>query len=279
MDANRSQDLPDRTSPNELYWSVAITGDLIECKAQFLRPPRGLPKKRGKCKGFTRGSRLRMLKMVSKVDWKNITRGLFVTLTFPDAVWPMELQRRNQARHTFLRDIERHLGVPIGALWRIEWQKRKTGVNKGKFLPHYHLILPGCKFIRWQFVNERWRAALQYRGIVVTDVRKLSDKTMHQVYIAKYAAKLPELSSLDYLSYLNIDGRHWGVHRPSLIPKHATVVYDGLSEKHIEGLKKLAREKFAWYGEYAELGFSMFGKLGAGMVDAVRRLCLDDDPT
>jgi hypothetical protein len=188
----------------------------------------------------------------------------------------MDLPRRNQARHTFLRDVEHLLGFSIGALWRIEWQKRKSGVNKGKFLPHFHLIIPGCRFIPWQKINERWRAALGYRGFVVTDVRRLSDKTMHQVYIAKYAAKLPELSSLDYLAYLNIDGRHWGVHRPALIPRHKTIVYDGLDEERVEALKSLARENFDWYGEYAELGFSMFGRLGAKMVDAVRKLCVDN---
>lgn len=276
MDASAKAGPHPPGSANELYWRVEITGDLIECKAQFLRPPRGLPKRRGTCKGFTRASRLRMLKMVSKIDWKNITRGLFITLTLPDACWPMDSSRRTQARHVFLRDLERRLGKPCGALWRIEWQKRQSGVNRGKFLPHFHLIIPGVQFVPWQFINDRWKAALGHRGIVVTDVRRLSDKSMHQVYIAKYAAKLPSLSSLDYLSYLNIDGRHWGVHRPSLIPKHKTVVYDGLSDERVEALKSLAREKFSWYGEYAELGFSMFGKLGAKMVEAVRQLCVDN---
>lgn len=272
---SRENSRKEKSGKAELDWRVEITGDLIEVKAAFLRPPRGLPKKRGRCKGFTRASRLRMLKMVSKVDWAGITRGLFITLTYPDEVSECHHQARQLQRYKVLRSLENYCGNQFGALWRIEWKKRQSGVNRGKFYPHFHLIVPGVKFIPHEVVRAAWRSALGVTGPLATDVRKLSDKSMHQVYIAKYAAKMPDPSSLDYLTYPNIDGRHWGVHRPELIPRHKTIVYDGLSEQCVNALKDMARGEFKWYGEYAELGFCMFGKLGASMVRAVSELCLD----
>ena len=216
-----------------------------------------------------------MLKMVSKVDWSHITSGLFVTLTYPDAVDSSVHLERNKHRYVFLRSLERHVGRQCGALWRIEWVARKSGVNKGKFLPHFHLIIPGICFVPHQKIRQWWKQAIGATGHVATDVKRLSSKRHHAVYIAKYAAKPADPSSLDSVTYLNITGRHWGVHRPRCIPRHKTVVYDGLTEAHVARLKDIARERFTWYGEYAELGYSMFGSLGARMVSAIREIVLD----
>jgi len=275
MDAMPSPGKPARTSSAELDWRVEITGDLVEVKAAFLHPPRGLPKRRGICKGFTRGSRLRMFKMVSRVDWSNIKTGLFLTLTYPDEVAFPDRVARGRHLYVFLRSLENILGAQFGALWRVEWLPRQTGVNRGKVYPHFHLIIPGIRYINWMTIRAAWGRAIGHRGKLVTHVQRLSDSTMHRVYIAKYCAKLPELSSLVHGTYSNIDGRHWGVHRRNLVPMHKKVVYDGLSEACVNELQTIGREKFAWYGEYAELGFSMFGKLGAEMREAVRQLCLD----
>lgn len=264
------------TLEGQLDWKVVIRGDLIEVKAEFLRPPRGIPKKRGKCKAFTRSSRLRMLKMVSVIDWSSITSGIFVTLTYPDSVRFPKYNDRSKHLYLFCRYLEQHLGKQVGVLWRVEWMKRKSGAKRGKWYPHFHLIIPAVKYVHRNLIRQWWRDTIKAIGPLSTDVKALTDRTHHAVYIAKYAAKLPEFGSLDYVSYLNsVDGRHWGVKRPSLIPKHTKITYDGLSAECIECLKQVAFENLPSYGKYSELGYCMFGKLGAAMKNAIAELCLD----
>lgn len=254
---------------------VEITGDLVQFRVSLPHPPIVLRKKRREVSSFSPASRRRMLRLVSSVDWRNIKRGLFVTLTFPDQVLPMLAYRRNQARHQFLRSLETYVGQPVGALWRIEWKERLSGRYKGNLCPHFHLIIPGIQFIPYQKISLWWKQAIGWTGHVNTDVARLTNKRHHAVYIAKYAAKVPEASNIYSVSYLNMDGRHWGVHRPTLIPRYETVTYDGLSERAVQRLQQIGRDTFYWYGEYAELGFSMFGSLGANMIQAVHEICLD----
>lgn len=216
-----------------------------------------------------------MLKTVSRIAWQYLKAGLFVTLTFPDEVLPMDAYRRNQARYVFFRSLEAYLGRNVSALWRIEWPARKSGKFLGSCCPHFHLIIFSVPFIPYGKVRSWWRQAIGYGdGPLDTKVQSLSDKRHHAVYVAKYAAKPPELY-LDSLSKINIDGRHWGIHRRPEVPWCETVTYDGLNDQQIERLKQVGYDNFRWYGEYAELGFSAFGILGEKLRQEIERICLD----
>ena len=65
---------------------------------------------------------------------------LFITLTYPDqfptdkATWTEHFNRR------FRRRLERRY-PGAAAIWRKEFQQRKTGENAGKWAPHFHLLL------------------------------------------------------------------------------------------------------------------------------------------
>jgi|ERR1700722_2138678 len=277
MDAKPLRDYtPKQTNSDTHEWSVAITGDVVQVSARFLIPPCRLPGIRRPCKEFSNASRRAMLKTVSRIDWNNVHSGLFVTLTFPDKTLPMDAYRRNQARYVFFRSIETHVQKNVSALWRVEWKARRSGALVGQMCPHFHLIIFSVPFIPYKKINLWWKTAIAWTGTVSTDVQSLKDKRHHAVYIAKYAAKRPETNSLDSLSNLNIDGRHWGIHRRSLLPKHRTVVYDGLNDFQIEQLKQVGYDEFpTWYGEYAELGYTAFGLLGEKLKNRVREICLD----
>jgi hypothetical protein len=276
LDAGTSPpDVKNRGTP-ETDWSVVETGNHIQVKATFLRPPRTPRKKKGQInRGFTYASKIRLLKKFAEIDWSSVSAGLFITLTYPDEVECLAPYERNRHRYLFLRYLEAHLSVQCGAFWRLEWKKRKSGVNRGTFYPHFHLLILNVSFIPHELIRQWWRDAIGYKGKPLsTDIRNLFGKKDYAHYVAKacYTAKD---CSLDSLPKLNKLGRHWGVHRPLLVPRCQTTVYDGLNEQQIERLKQVAFEKFAWYGEYAELGFSLFGSAAEVLGPSIREICLD----
>jgi len=101
--------------------------------------------KRGVCRGFTFGSRRRMLDRLNQVS---VGADLpdFVTLTLPDDCFDDSVSR-------FAKTAKLHLSVLLKRLhrvcpsatgfWRIEWKARKSGLHEGKLFPHFHLLVWG----------------------------------------------------------------------------------------------------------------------------------------
>ena len=101
--------------------------------------------KRGTCKGFSFGSRRRMLDRLNQVS---VAADLpdFVTLTLPDNCFDDSVTR-------FAKTAKLHLDVLLKRLsracpsacgfWRIEWKARKSGEHEGKLFPHFHLLMWG----------------------------------------------------------------------------------------------------------------------------------------
>lgn len=259
-----------------LHFSLEIQGDYVQLKSHRLETLCVQRARRGVISGFSRASRLRMLSMIARMDWRTITKGLFVTLTFPDEKLPNSKDDRNRYRYLFLRSMENHLGTEVGALWRCEWQIRKSGTYRGKLCPHFHLVIPGVKYVAWQTIRKWWGQALGYRGHLATDVRRLSNRRMHEVYIAKYCAKVAASSSLDYVSYLNSPGRQWGVHRPELLPFHQKVEFDEVGPQTVDVLRRLASNLLPYYSYGEDAGFRLFGLNGRSVADTILRLALDD---
>jgi len=100
---------------------------------------------RGKCKGFSRGSRRRLLDRLNTVS-KAAELPAFITMTFPDDVFmddAAEFAKFAKAKlDTFIKRLRRVEPTACG-LWRIEWQGRKSGAYEGKLFPHFHLLLWG----------------------------------------------------------------------------------------------------------------------------------------
>jgi hypothetical protein len=101
--------------------------------------------KRGVCKGFSSGSRRRMLDRLNQVSC-GADMPDFVTLTLPDDCFEDNVGK-------FAKTAKLHLDVLLKRLhracssacgfWRIEWKARKSGLHVGKLFPHFHLLVWG----------------------------------------------------------------------------------------------------------------------------------------
>jgi len=220
-----------------------------------------MPGRRRTVSGFSPAARLRMLRTVATVQWERVKASLFITLTYPDSVCRRTSDERNRDRYQFLRSMERYLGKEVGALWRIEWQKRKSGALKGTTVPHVHLIVFGIGYIPYQKIREWWRAVLHVDGALATDVQKIKGGKMVARYVSKYCAKLPEERSLDNASYVNTHGRHWGIHRKDKIPFSERWVIPCLTKQDIQLAENAGCQVFRYFTREAGQGFSLLGDL------------------
>jgi hypothetical protein len=101
--------------------------------------------RRGVCRGFSFGSRRRMLDRLNQVS-VCADHPDFVTLTFPDDCFQDSVS-------AFGKTAKLHLDVLLKRLrracpsacgfWRMEWKARKSGVHEGKLFPHFHLLVFG----------------------------------------------------------------------------------------------------------------------------------------
>lgn len=111
--------------------------------------------KRGRCKGFSFGSRRRMLDRLNSVS---VAAALptFVTLTLPDDVFNDDVSSFAKTAKVWMDAfIKRLVRVSPSAsgFWRIEWQSRKSGKYEGKLVPHFHLLVWGLSERRLDDLN------------------------------------------------------------------------------------------------------------------------------
>jgi hypothetical protein len=95
-------------------------------------------KKRGQIHGFSRASRRRMMQFLAKVCLDGLLP-LFGTTTYPD-IFPEDAQKFKRDLQTLIERLKRRFPL-VGLLWRLEFKKRKSGVNVGKIAPHFHWLL------------------------------------------------------------------------------------------------------------------------------------------
>jgi hypothetical protein len=94
--------------------------------------------KRGQIHGFSRASRRRMMQFLAKVC---LDEGLplFGTTTYPD-IFPDEAEKFKRDLRALIERLKRRFPL-VGLLWRLEFKRRKSGVNAGKVAPHFHWLL------------------------------------------------------------------------------------------------------------------------------------------
>jgi len=95
-------------------------------------------KKRGQIHGFSRASRRRMMQFLAKVCLDEALP-LFGTTTYPD-IFPDEAEKFKRDLQTLIERLKRRF-PGLGLLWRLEFKRRKSGVNAGKVAPHFHWLL------------------------------------------------------------------------------------------------------------------------------------------
>jgi len=112
---------------------------------------------RGECKGFSRGSRRRMLDKLNTVS-KGASLPAFVTFTLPDSEFDDSVTAFTKKAKVYLDTwLKRLRRVSPGAcgFWRVEYQSRKSGQYVGKLFPHFHLMVWGLENSqRWGLVND-----------------------------------------------------------------------------------------------------------------------------
>jgi hypothetical protein len=102
---------------------------------------------RGKCKGFSFGSRRRMLERLNSVS-VGAALPYFVTATLPDEMFNDDAAEFAKSAKGWLDSFFKRLrrAAPKAAgFWRIEWQARKSGRYEGKLFPHFHLLVWGLR--------------------------------------------------------------------------------------------------------------------------------------
>jgi hypothetical protein len=94
--------------------------------------------KRGQIHAFSRASRRRMMLYLATL-WLDGLLPLFGTTTYPD-IFPEDAEKFKRDLQTLIERLKRRF-PGIGLLWRLEFKKRKSGVNVGKIAPHFHWLL------------------------------------------------------------------------------------------------------------------------------------------
>lgn len=239
-DRQAASDQAGTAKPVPRIATVSTQGSLLTVKIALPHFRKTPPLKRGKVMGFTRPARLRMLKTIAMIDWRNVGKSLLITLTYPNERMDRTFSERTRDRNNFLLGLERELGKQLVALWRMEWQVRKSGERQGEVAPHFHLVVLGSGYIDWRLIRKLWARCLAWDGYLATDVRSTQNGLHAARYAAKYAAKQEDLSSLDYASYLRIAGRSWGIARKPSIPWATEHVFEECKPEHINRAMDLA---------------------------------------
>ncbi len=150
--------------------------------------------KRGKIKNFSRQSRRRLMKELQKVDARNNPLPLFITLTYPDN-FP-DNKRVKRDLKVFEQRLQRTFPGCSG-VWRFELKERKSGRNKGKIAPHYHLFLWGVDYneaLKW--VGQNWFEVCESEDPrhlkAGTSVERIRNRRSVMYYAGKYMAKIDE---------------------------------------------------------------------------------------
>jgi len=169
---------------------------------------------RGNITGFSRASRKRMIETMASV--RNTGGMLFLTMTFDDSVL-MDLDSNLLPMfETFRRRFER--AYPTwAALWRKEWQDRKSGDFIGTFVPHYHfIIMTGVHYEKQELEalsqsfaawgKDAWHeitsSSDENHLVYGFDVSPIKSRKHAYYYVSKYIAKQDSKGEFA--------GRHWG---------------------------------------------------------------------
>ena len=217
--------------------------------------------KRGKCLPFSASSRLRLLRLVNRLDWAAAGKSSFITLTYTDRTGRPSPEEITYHRSRFQAWFEEQNHREVCGLWRVEWMDRLKGRFVGQPMPHVHVISFNCEWVdKWE-VKSAWMRIIGERKSASTDIRGINDLRHCMYYIGKYIGKMPEMlkcSSLGIEAYLNI-GRAWGKYRPELLPLSDRVYFRVQNNSLVKRIRAIA--KAAWKGcpDCERMGFSVFG--------------------
>jgi hypothetical protein len=261
---------PERDLPPQIH----VRGNCLEFLNGVAWYPPPAAAKRGDISTFTSAARLRLIKALLAVDYRNSPLSVAITLTYPPEKEPRDMYERGMDRSRILRAIEDHLGRQVYGLWRTEWMPRLSGQRKGFLAPHIHLVLFGIRFIHYSTLNTWWKEIIGWTGYVRTEIKRARKQRTTLHYLSKYISK-PADSSLVIASYPNKpDGKHYDWIRRSLVKTYSHQWISDLSQEQIE--EAFAAHKRAWPESEQVLGdsFSILGPSAQNTLKIIRQMAL-----
>lgn len=258
--------------PGKANVTITIQGDRLTVKV-LQGPARHAPPIRGDVGGFSAASRLRLMTLISSLDYSRQKNCTFLTLTWPDWVPRPDPAALTQARSVMQRAIETLSDSERPGVWRIEWMPRKSGRWIGALFPHVHVVYYHCPFLPLDEVRRHWRQAVGTSRDVRLRLELANDVRNCSYYAAKYLTKrsLPVSLSMSHNSTnrsFSRKGRHWGAYRKAGLPwaTKITMQIHGDDPRYATLRKASGR---LWEGIEAAgtNGYTLFGR---GGLDAAR---------
>lgn len=254
---------------------VTIQGKKLECR--FERRWHTFPPSR---KGltltsFSRKSRLRLLKNVATIDWRNTRYSLFVTLTYPDDAAHRDKDRRNRERYLMHRHFELYAGKHLCGIWRVEWKPRLTGKHVGRVEAHQHMVLFDCPYIGKKTIRKWWARILNMKGYVDVDSKTVPAGEAASMYVSKYCAKVDVQETLGNLPYLNTPGRHYGYFRSKQIPRCEKISFPLINADFIRLIQIRASTRLKYLDTRFQETFTLLGDFAVQVGDEILKKAID----
>jgi hypothetical protein len=194
----------------EPYLELAIDGSYCQVavtRGKALKSEKRKNAKRGKVRTFSRRSRLRLMKLLSKLDHSKIP--LFITLTYPE-----HYPTAKKAKSDFKAFAERlmRLAPFCSCIWKLEFQERGA--------PHFHLLVWGLERFDLHWLR-KWVSRAWYEVVgsgdekhlkAGTNVQKIRSWRGVMAYASKYLGKEVEAVPDEE------PGRFWGVWNRKSLP-------------------------------------------------------------
>lgn len=264
-----------REMEQRTYLSVGIRGKHLQVKIMPNRVTTPPVAKRGKVTAFSKKARLRLLKCIAEINWQQTNDGVFVQMGYPDCISLRSPAQRKKDKYQFIRYIEKYLRRPIYGIWRLEWEQRKSGANKGRQRPHWHMLIPGVQYIPKEDINNFWQRSIKWNGFVHTYIERMNEGEQASLYVAKYMSKVATSSDFSNVPYRNILGRHYGYMRKKMIPMCPFEGATNLSKEQIIALLDVASEKFPRWRWDDPTSFSLLGKLARETWERIIEMSVD----
>lgn len=210
----------------------------VKVKLSHQECPTDVP--RGAIHGFSRASRLKVLKLIAKIDWEHCRNVSWISLTYPDEFIHCGYKARTKHRYLFFRYLEKYIGKKVARLWRCEFEPRKSGEHVDSWACHYHIHVFDVPWIPKALIADWWGKALGYKGYVHTRIEALTTAKKAARYAAKYAAKPGVPGGLVNAAYVNTTGRAWGTNRPAWIPMAKERSLPTLDKEQLDIAMKIA---------------------------------------
>ena len=211
-------------------------------------------------KEFSARSRVRLLKLVSRLDISKEKYPVFITLTFAQK-YPSPQQAKEYMR-LFVRKLNRRSSREVSAIWRLEFQERGA--------PHFHLIVFGMDYIKKELVSELWGDTISKEywddgeRPPFTRIEGVQQHRKLIYYVSKYVAKAdpkPEgqgsACGFNSVLYSDAIGRFWGIIKRNILPMAEIKRIVKEFGHWFDELRKLCKEFYPWINDEAS-GFHVY---------------------